>query len=148
MIPNLQIAQGLLVADARGVRVVAQSAGFDVPEAERIAVLFGKRPPGATCPLAHFACPFAARQAARVRVADRPGPNDPLAFRFLTLDRELYKHLVDPFAIADRYPPSWNASGTLPVLEWPHEVLPRRTVEQLQAVLKEGDRPPAIGDEN
>ena len=37
MIPNLQIAQALLVADIRGVRVVAQSDGFDIPEAERIA---------------------------------------------------------------------------------------------------------------
>jgi hypothetical protein len=148
MTPNLQIAQALIVADARGVRVVAESDGFDAPEGERVAVLFGKRPPGVSCPLAHFACPFGSRHVAVVQVADRPGPNDPLAFRFLVLDRELYRHLGDPFAIADRYPPPWGASGTLPVLEWPHEVLPRRTVEQVQAVLKEGDRPPGTDEDH
>jgi hypothetical protein len=145
MTPNLQITQALLVADARGVRVVAQSDGFDVPEGERVAVLFGKRPPGTACPLAHFACPFGSRHVAVVQVADRPGPGDPLAFRFLVLGRELYRHLGDPFAIADRYPPPWDASGTLPGLEWPREVLPPRTVEQVDAVLKHGDSPLLLG---
>ena len=116
MTPDLHIAQGLLIADARGVRVVAQSEGFDPAEAERVAVLFGKRPPGASCPLAHFACPFGSRHVAVVQVADRPGPNDPLAFRFLVLGRDLYRHLGDPFAVADRYPPAWDTSGPLAVL--------------------------------
>jgi hypothetical protein len=145
MTPNLQIAQALLIADARGVRVVAQSDGFDTPEAERVVVLFGRRPPGAACPLAHFACPFGSRNVAVVQVADRPGPNDPLAFRFLVLDRALYRHLGDPFAVADRFPPPWDASGSLPVLEWPHEVLPPRTVEQVDAVLRQGDSPLLLG---
>src|SRR2546421_12987057 len=118
MPPNLQITQGLLLSDARGVRVVAQSDGFDVPEAERVAVLFGRRPPGVACPLAHFACPFGARHVAVVQTADRPGPGDPLAFRVLVLDAELYRHLGDPFAVADRYPPPWDASGPRPALEW------------------------------
>jgi hypothetical protein len=145
MTPDLRIAQGLLVADARGVRVVARSDGFDDPEAERVAVLFGRRPPGAACPLAHFACPFGARHVAVVQVADRPGPNDPLAFRFLVLDRQLYKHLGDPFAVADRYPPRWDLSGPLPTLEWPHEVLPPRTVEQIDSILRHGDSPLLLG---
>src|SRR5207248_570581 len=100
----------LLLADGRGIRVVAQSDGFDTPEAERIAVLFGPRPPGFACPLAHFACPFGPDWVAVVQVADRPGPGDPLALRFLVLGRELYRHLGDPFAVADRFPPNWDAS--------------------------------------
>lgn len=145
MTPDLRIAQGLIVSDARGVRVVAQSDGFDTAEGERVAVLFGRRPPGAACLLAHFACPFGSRQVAVVQVADRPGPNDPLAFRFLVLDRGLYRHLGDPFAVADRYAPPWDASGTLPVLEWPHEVLPPRTVGQVDSILKHGDSPLLLG---
>lgn len=145
MIPNLQIAQGLLVADARGVRVVAQSEGFDTAEAERVAVLFGKRSPGVACPLAHFACPFGPRHVAVVQVADRPGPGDPLAFRFLVLGRDLYRHLGDPFAVADRHPPRWDVTGPLAVLEWPHEVLPPRTVQQVDATLKHGDSPLLLG---
>jgi hypothetical protein len=136
-LPELGISQGLVHADARGVRVVAESEGFDAPEAERIAVLFGARPAGVDCPLAHFACPFGKKHVAVAAVADRPGAT--LAFRFLVLARELYRHLGDPFAVADRYPPDWTAAGTLPRLEWPMEVLPKRTVEQVQNILKTGD---------
>lgn len=143
--PDLLIAQAVLLADARGVRVVARSDGFDEPEAERIAVLFGRCPGGAACPLAHFACPFGKAHVAVVRVEDRPGPGDPLGFRFLLLHRDLYRHLGDPFAVSDRYPPDWSADGQLPELSWPPEVLPRRTVEQIDGVLKHGDSPLLLG---
>jgi hypothetical protein len=105
MTPDLRIQQAVAVSDARGVRVVAQSAGFDTPEAERVAVLFGTRPAGVPCPDAVFACPFGKGLVAVVQVADRPGAR--LGFRFLLLAAELYKHLGDPFAVADRYPPNW-----------------------------------------
>jgi hypothetical protein len=139
MTPDLRIQQAVVLTDARGVRVVAQTDNFDAPEAERIAVLFGTRPEGVACPLAHFACPFGQKHVAVVRVEDRPG--SALGFRFLVLARELYKHLGDPFAIADRYPPDWNATGRLADLAWPVEGLPERTVEQLDTILKYGDGP-------
>jgi hypothetical protein len=137
MTPDLRIQQAVVLADVRGVRVVAQTDDFDAPEAERIAVLFGQRPEGVACPLAHFACPFGRKQVAVVRVEDRP--NGSLGFRFLILARELYLHLGDPFTIADRYPPDWYATGRLSDLTWPMEVLPERTLEQLDAILKHGD---------
>lgn len=138
-LPDLRIQQAVAVADARGVRVAAASHEFDASEAERIATLFGSRPPGVRCPLAHFACPFGKTGVAVVRVEDRPGSGDPLGFRFLVLARELYRHLGDPFAVSDRYPADWSASGSLPELVWPPEPLPERTIEQLDAVLKHGD---------
>lgn len=141
--PDLHIAQALLSSDARGVRVLARSDGFDEPEAERIAVLFGSRPAGIACPLAHFACPFGKRLVAIATVADRPDGS--LGFRILVLDRKLYEHLGDPFAIADRFPVDWNAKGTLPILEWPQEVLPPRKVERLQQILKTGDTSLLLG---
>jgi hypothetical protein len=141
--PDLAISQALLTSDARGVRVVARSDGFDEPEAERIAVLFGPRPAGVPCPLAHFARPFGKRRVAVVTVADRPDGS--LGFRFLVLDRTLYGHLGDPFAIADRFPPDWNAKGPLAVLEWPPEPLPPRRVEEVQQILKTGDTPLLLG---
>ena len=131
MTPDLRIQQAVVLGDARGVRVVARSDDFDEPEAERIAVLFGARPDGMPCPLAHFACPFGRKHVAVVRVEDRPG--GALGFRFLVLARELYKHLGDPFAIADRYLPVWDVSGRLEELVWPVEVLPERTLEQLDS---------------
>jgi len=139
MTPALGIQQAIVLADARGVRVVAQSEEFDTPEAERIAVLFGRRIPGVACPIAHFACPFGKRMAAVVRVEDRLGPGEVLGFRFLILSRDLYRHLGDPFAISDRFPADLTATGALPLLAWPPEPLPERTLEELDAVLKTGD---------
>jgi hypothetical protein len=143
MIPDLRIQHAVLLADGRTVRVVAQTDDFDAPEAERIAVLFGARPAGVACPLAHFACPFGAAHAAVVRVEDRPGGW--LGFRFLVLARELYDHLGDPFAVSDRYPPDWTAAGRVGDLAWPMEVLPERTVEQLDEILRTGDGPLLLG---
>ena len=134
MTPDLRIEHGLVLADARGVRVLARSDGFDDPEAERLAVLYGRPPTGVVCPQAHFARPFGRKHVAVVQVSDRGGAG--LALRFLVLHRDLYRHLGDPFAVADRFPPDWAAVGPLPVLEWPPELLPRRTVGPLQALLK------------
>jgi len=139
MTPDLRIQQAIVLADARGVKVAARTDDFATPEAERIAVLFGRRPPGVVCPLAHFACPFGKQQVAVVRLEDRPGSGDVIALRFLILARDLYRHLGDPFAISDRYPVDWTATGTLPLLAWPAEPLPERTLEQLDAVLKHND---------
>jgi len=144
-LPDLRIQQAIAIADARGVKVIASSPEFDTAEAERIASLFGARPAGVRCPLAYFACPFAKQHVAVVQVEDRPGSGDPLGFRFLVLSRELYHHLGDPFAISERYPVNWNISGTLPDLTWPMEVLPERTIEQLDGILKHGDGPLLLG---
>lgn len=141
--PDLRIQQALVLGDGRGVRVVAQTDDFDAPEAERVAVLFGARPAGVACPLAHFACPFGKTHVAVVCVEDQSG--GALGFRFLVLSRELYKHLGDPFAIADRYPPDWTTTGRLDDLAWPMAVLPERTLEQLDAILKTGDTPLILG---
>ena len=143
MTPDLRIQHAVALSDVRGVKLLAHTAEFDTAEAERIVVLFGTRPAGVACALAHFACPFGKKHVAVVRVEDRPG--DYLGFRFLVLHRELYRHLGDPFAISDRYPVNWLASGTLPDLEWPHETLPERTLEQLDAILRDGDGPFLLG---
>jgi hypothetical protein len=137
----LEMEQAYLIADNRGVRVTAASPGFDTSEGERIAVLFGQRPAGVACPLAHFACPFGKRHVSVVRVADLPGGGERLGFHFLVLDRQLYRHLGDPFAIADRFPSDWSRSGALPTLSWPAQPLPERTLEQLDAILRQGDGP-------
>jgi hypothetical protein len=144
MMPDLRIQQAIVLADVRGVKVNAWTDGLDIPEVERIAVLFGQRPSGVACPLAHFACPFGKRHVAVVRVEDRPGTGDVLGLRFLILARDLYRHLGDPFAVSDRYPPQWT-TGLLPDLSWPPQPLPERTLEQLDAVLKNGDGPLLLG---
>ncbi|MBA2226869.1 MAG: hypothetical protein WHU94_03750 [Thermogemmata sp.] len=142
---SLEIEQAYLLADSRGVRVAAASPGFDTAEGERLAVLFGERPAGVACPLAHFACPFGKHHVCVVRVADVPGAGERLGFHFLVLHRQLYRHLGDPFAIADRFPSDWSLRGSLPTLAWPAEPLAERTLEQLDAILREGDGPLLLG---
>jgi len=149
MMLDLAIAQAVILADASGPRVVARSDDFPSAweEAALTAVVrFGRRPPGVACPEAIFAVPVGRTHVAVVQVADlAPTPDPPLGFRFLILARKLYEALGDPFAIADRHPPSWSAKGTLPPLEWPLETLPPRTVASVQHVMKTGDLPLLLG---
>jgi hypothetical protein len=139
---DLAIAQALVIADATGPRVVARSDDFPAPLEDAVLAVcdqFGRRPPGVRCPAALFAGPLGKQHVAVVQVADQVAPagvDPPLGFRFLILTSSLYKALGDPFAIADRFPPRWSAQGGLPLLEWPPEPLPRRSVEQVQDVLK------------
>jgi hypothetical protein len=154
---DLAIAQALVVAEAAGPRVVARSENFPFAweDAALTAVVrFGRRPAGVACPAALFAVPVGRSHVAVVQVADlvptaldsvsRPS-EVALGFRFLILGRALYEALGDPFAVADRFPPNWFAAGTLPDLEWPPEPLPRRTVEEVQAVLKGGESALLLG---
>jgi hypothetical protein len=126
-----------------GYRFLARSPGFVdewLPLAERLCTGFGDRPAGVGCPAAVFALPFAAQHVAVVQVADqgrddagRPGA---LAFRLLILPRPLYADLGgDPFLIADAFPPSWQARGVLPVLEWTDGPPPKRTLQQVRRVM-------------
>jgi hypothetical protein len=157
MNPDLLIAQALVIADAAGPKVAAKSDDFPFAweEAARTAaVRFGRRPPGVACPAAVFAGPVGRTHVAVVQVADQdsgaeprrsPPIDPPLGFRFLVLTRKLYEALGDPFAVADKFPPDWSARGDLPPLEWDAGPPPRRTVEQIQGVLKAGDTPLLLG---
>ena len=130
------IAQVLVERD----RVLARSDEFTeewVPEVERIVAAYAL-PPGGSAPDALFTTRFGRKHVAIVSVSGNP-------FRFLILTRALYEAIPDPFAIADRFPPAFNARGTLPSLVWPEEPLPRRTVAELDAVFKGGDGPFLLG---
>jgi hypothetical protein len=148
---DLSVAQAVVVAGPVGPTVAAKSDDF-APAWEdaalTAAVRFGRRPPGVACPAAVFAVPVGKTHVAVVQVADRSGSDaadPPLAFRFLVLGRKVYEALGDPFAIADRFPPDWSATGTLQTLAWPPEPLPARTVDVVQGVLKGGDGPLLLG---
>jgi hypothetical protein len=140
---DLSVAQALFEGDT----LLGKSANFeDEWQAAAIAMggKYGSLPSGGSCPDALFARPFGKERVAIVQVAGPPVVSA-LRFRFLIFGRELYDHLCDPFAIAERYPPNWEARGSLPDLDWPPQPLPKRTIEQLDAVLKHGDGPFLLG---
>ena len=126
-----------------GYRFLARSPGVPddwLPEAQRLCAGFGERPAGVSCPSAVFAQPLTRDRVAVVQVADQPGADDAgrpgvLGFRLLILPADGYARLGgDPFALADRFPPDWEARGELPALAVPAEA-PRRTLAEVRDVL-------------
>jgi hypothetical protein len=125
-----------------GTVLRAKSANFPeewLPEVERILTAYGTPPAGTNCLEALFAVEFDSKHILITQVAGPPLYQG-LRFRLLVVSKELYYHLHDPFLIAARFPPPWDARGELPALEWPPPAgPPRRTVEQLAEVLKQND---------
>lgn len=150
--PDLLIEQAIYGSQGPGgYRFLARSPGFLeewLPEAQRLCTAFGERPADVLCPAAVFAQPLGKQHVAVVQVADqgsddagRPGA---LGFRLLVLPRPIYARWIgDPFLVAERFPPPWNARGDLSVLTWPDEPLPPRTVEEVRQIL----RPIAEGED-
>jgi hypothetical protein len=139
--------------DAGGYRFLARSPGFLddwLPEAQRLCTGFGERPAGLACPAALFAQPFGRHFVAIVQIADqgtddagRPGA---LAFHLLIIPRFAYRAFGgDPFQLAERCPPPWQARRELPALTWPAEPLSPRTVAQVQRVLQRAHGPNLLG---
>ncbi len=125
------------------------SEGFavrpDAPaEAQRLCRAFGAPPAGLDCPLAVWAQPFGGGFVAVVQVT--AVKQRQLAFRLLIIERAAYNgFLRDPFAISDRFPPDWGATGLLPALPLLLEPPRRRTVAQLQKILETGGSPTLLG---
>lgn len=139
--------------DVGGYRFLARSGGFKddwLPRAEQLCAGFGERPAGVRCPECLFAHEFGKAHVAVVQVADqgtddsgRPGA---LAFRLLIIPREAYRELMgDPFLVAERFPAPWETREQLPTLSWPAEAPPRRSVAQVQDVLKSSNGPTVLG---
>jgi hypothetical protein len=112
-----------------------------IAQAQALAVAFGPRPTGVRCPEALVAAPLGRRHVAIARVHD-DDRDDALRFHMLILERDLYRELNDPFALAERYP---VPTGSLETLEWPPQPLPRRSVAATQRILKDGDSPWLLG---
>lgn len=122
----------------------ARSAGFRDEwraDVEPLLAGFGLPPGGVACPAAVFAQPLGKTHVAVVQASDRPGGAGPLreelAFHVLVLARADYEaYLHDPFLVAGRLPPDWEARDTLPALTLPAAPPPGRTVEEVRRVLQ------------
>jgi hypothetical protein len=153
-VANLSIEQSIYVyTGASPPELRASSPGFATqwrPEIEQVLHTFGPRPAGVACPGAVFARPLGKHLVMVVHVADlpsAPGTQPPLGFHVLALSRDAYrKWCGEPFLLAERLRPDWQATGTLTTLSWPVESPPRRTVEQVRQVLRRIKGPPLRED--
>ena len=151
---EIRIEQALFGGTRPGdYRVLGRSTGFGddwITVALELLAGFGARPTGVACPAAVFAQPFGKQHAAIVQVADLSndelGRPAHLGFRLLVLPRKAFADwITDPFLVADRFPPPWQARGDLAALSWPIESLPPRPVSAIQAVLRRPDSPVLLG---
>lgn len=147
--PEIPVEQAICSSDRTDVcSLLARSPGFVddwQPEAQRLCAGFGSPPTGVSCSACIFAQPFGKKHVAVVHAADGIQPGT-LLFHFLVVLRTDYETSIgDPFALADRFPPPWQARGELPQLTWPAEPLPRRIVAEVQRILKSPDGPLLLG---
>jgi hypothetical protein len=108
-------------------------------DAEHLVLGFGERTPGRRCPLAVFAQPIGPKHVAVARVRDEPTDGVPtgLRFHFLVLARKDYEACIrDPFMLAEKVEPTWDANASLPTLTLAADTFTPRTVAQVQGVLK------------
>jgi hypothetical protein len=128
-------------------RLTARSAGFGPEwqsEAEHIILGFGDRPAGMSCPPTVFALPISKHHVAVVRVLDEKPETLAsglrlmgLFFHFLVVERKAYETwILDPFMLAEKVAPAWDAKDELPAISMPEGSFAPRTLEQIQGVLK------------
>ena len=134
------IEQALFAAKDGGFTCLARSPGFGdewVTAAEQLCVGYGPRPEAVACPGGLFALKFERGFVTVVQVTGQGKDGfGPLAFRFLVLPQSLYADLHgDLFRIADAFPPTWGANGSLSSLDWTAGPPPRRTVADVQQIL-------------
>lgn len=124
----------------------ARSPGFRdawLPWAEQLCRAWGTRTRGGACPHGVFAQPLERGHVAVVQAADR---EQGIELYIVVLERADYQGLEgDPFVLAERLPPPWGARGELPLLTWPRERLPGRTVEEVRRVLQGPHGPTLLG---
>jgi hypothetical protein len=138
------LEQALFVRpDRQPPRLVARSAGFQdawLAEADALILGFGDRPVESfRCPPTVFAKPLTATHIAIVRVCDEASTSLPTAFRFhfLIVEKQAYEHWIrDPFMLAEKFTPTWDATDSLPTLTIPENSFQARTLAQVQGVLK------------
>jgi hypothetical protein len=115
------------------VLAVCEAFSADPPSIPVPAVLFVQRL-GRT----HF---MIVRSKAETSTAAGPG-----RFHVLVVHKKDYAGLqCDLFALADRFAPNWSAVNDLPELEWQGPPLPRRTIVDVQQVLKRDNGPELLG---
>lgn len=134
-----------LLRDSSGPRVIGRSPGvpFETEEAAlKVAVQFGDRPAGTTCPESVFTV-MDRGTLWIIKTGSQPGDGSPLAFRMFGIAAKDRLGL-DLLSWVESYPLE-ALKGELSNVEW-QDLHPRqRTVDEVRAILKGGDSPLLLG---
>ena len=140
---NIPLEQALFHRPNREApMLVGRSSGFTgawIAEAESLIYGFGDRPGIMPCPLTVFAKPIGPKHVAVVRVIDEVTGGLPVAlrFHFLVVPLASYEAWIrDPFMLAEKVAPTWDASMPLPQAQIEEQSFSPRSIGQIQAVLK------------
>jgi hypothetical protein len=108
---------------------------------------FSADPPNFELPESLFVQRLDKRHVAIVRtLPSKKAGAAPLRFHLLVAAKPDYAAMHgDPFEIAGQFTPDWSATSDLPILEWPGTPVPRRTVADVQRVLKRPNGPELLG---
>ena len=146
-LPSIVLPQLSILRDTAGPRVVGRSAGipFEIEEhALKLAVKFGVRPEGTTCPPGVFVVRSQSGPLIFLTTfAELPGHGSTLAFRTTYFDTSL-RGGIDPLDYESRFPAK-GAKGDLDPIEWEGATGPQRTVATVRDILKAGDSSLLLG---
>jgi hypothetical protein len=149
--PEISIEQAILEeTEAGAYQIRSRSPQFAddwVGGCEKLCRSFGRPPEGTPCPPAMFAQPLGRGLVAVVQVAPTMnGHAGRLMFHVSVLKADEYAGLGgDPFSVAERCTPAWDNQGTVDPVTMPRVPFPRRTVQDVQSVLKRSDGPNLLG---
>jgi hypothetical protein len=147
----VQFQQALVRRESDGnLAVVIYSAEFDFAWNAKILTLcdeFAADSPASGLPAALFVQRLGRKHFIIVctRPSNKAGSGSD-CFHIMVADRQAYAALQnDPFALAERFVLDWNATGELPALQWEGPPPARRTVRDIQKVLKRSNGPELLG---
>ncbi len=147
----MQFPQALIRRDSDDSLIVGFcSPAFETGwHARAVAVCeaFSAEPPSSNLPAALFVQRLDRNHLMILRTqAEAKASAGPSRFHLLIADRRDYATLqYDPFTLAGQFAPDWIAAHDLPDLEWQGPAPPRRSIADVQQVLKGQNGPELLG---